>query len=94
LKIGGYHADVEGLVDSGTRLSDWQIKSINTRVGNEETSKDAKPEANFTKFGKTFLRNSARHCNFAGDDCWNVRVHPKIDEISASAGYLAGGQQL
>jgi hypothetical protein len=68
--------------------------SLLTRVGDTPPTKDAIPVANFSKYGKTFLRNSARHCNFAGDDCWHVRVHPKIDAISASAGYLTGGQQL
>jgi hypothetical protein len=33
-------------------------------------------------------------CNFAGDDCWKVRVHPKIDSISHNTGYTTGGQLL
>ena len=35
-----------------------------------------------------------RQCNYAGDDCYFVRVHPKIDQISKSYGSLAGGQTL
>jgi len=27
-------------------------------------------------------------------ECWRVRVHPKIDKISAASGYLLGGQTL
>jgi hypothetical protein len=34
------------------------------------------------------------HCNFAGDDCWYIKTHPKIDTISAASGYMTGGQEL
>jgi hypothetical protein len=44
--------------------------------------------------GDSFLRPSARHCNFAGDECWYVRAHPVIDSISSASGYTSGGQEL
>ena len=34
------------------------------------------------------------HCNFAGDDCWYVKTHPKIDTVSATSGYMTGGQEM
>jgi len=40
------------------------------------------------------LRDSAKHCNFAGDECWYVRTHPKIESVSAASGYTTGGQEL
>ena len=40
------------------------------------------------------MRESAKHCNFAGDDCWYVKTHPKIDTISAVDGYKTGGQTM
>jgi len=46
------------------------------------------------KVGNAFVRDSAKHCNFAGDDCWVVRTHPKIDSISQVDGYVTGGQSL
>jgi hypothetical protein len=38
--------------------------------------------------------DTAKHCNFAGDECWNVRVLPVIDSLSASEGSVNGGQEL
>ena len=46
------------------------------------------------RVGNAYLRDSAKHCNFAGDDCWYVKTHPKIDSISAEDGYTTGGQRL
>jgi hypothetical protein len=44
--------------------------------------------------GLAQVMHSARHCNFAGTDCWTVRVHPKIKKVSANSGYTTGGQRL
>ena len=33
-------------------------------------------------------------CNYAGDDCWKVRVHPRIDEVNFDTGYITGGQNI
>lgn len=46
------------------------------------------------RVGNAYLRESAKHCNFAGDDCWYIKTHPKIDAISAVDGYTTGGQTL
>ena len=46
------------------------------------------------RVGNAFLRDSSKHCNFAGDECWYVRTHPKIDSVSSSSGYTTGGQEL
>lgn len=32
--------------------------------------------------------------NFAGDDTWKVRIHPRIDSINQSEGCVTGGQVL
>lgn len=32
--------------------------------------------------------------NFAGDDSWKIRIHPRIDSISQSEGSVVGGQEL
>jgi hypothetical protein len=37
---------------------------------------------------------TSTHCNFAGDDCWSVRTHPKIEGVSASSGFTTGGQEF
>ena len=46
------------------------------------------------RVGNAYVRESAKHCNFAGDDCWFVRTHPKIDSISKTDGYVTGGQAM
>ena len=51
------------------------------------------PEVRF-RVGNAFLRDSSWHCNFAGDDCWYVKTHPRIDAISQVDGYTTGGQTL
>ena len=61
-------------------------------VINNRPSKSQDPDINFSMFGRTFIRQSHKHCNWAGDDCWTIRIHPKIDGISASYGFLDGGQ--
>ena len=48
------------------------------------------PEVRF-RVGNAYLRDSAYHCNFAGDDCWYIKTHPKIDTISVTDGYITGG---
>lgn len=34
------------------------------------------------------------HCSFDNSQCYNVKTVPKIDSISAQAGYTSGGQPL
>jgi hypothetical protein len=34
------------------------------------------------------------HCTFDGSSCYQVKTVPKIDSISASAGYTSGGQPV
>jgi len=46
------------------------------------------------RVGNAFLRETAKHCNFKGDDCWFIKTHPKITSVSAAEGYTTGGQTL
>lgn len=67
---------------------------MTTRVGKNPPTKSADPDVNFTKFGRANLKETSKHCNFAGTECWRIRVHPKIDKISHASGYVTGGQTL
>jgi len=70
---------------------------VTTIVGRNKPAKSVDPDISFTKYGKVNIKETARHCNFdakEAKECWNVRVHPKIDRISAASGYLLGGQTL
>ena len=93
IKINGTRTDSEGLIDYSTRLSDYVIGALTTKAGNQDPGKDHKPEVRF-RVGNAHIRESAKHCNWAGDECWTVRTHPKITSISAADGYTTGGQTL
>ena len=66
--------------------------SLKTRAGDQHPGNQI-PEVRF-RVGNAYLRESAKHCNFAGDDCWYVKTHPKIDTVSATDGYITGGQTI
>jgi hypothetical protein len=91
LKIGDTLTDWEGLIDSGFRIPDWTTRPATMIVGKNNPAKSADPDVNFTKFGRARLTESSNHCTFDGKECWRIRVHPKIDKISAAQGYLQGG---
>lgn len=40
------------------------------------------------------MPSARQHCSYDGQDCWTVRVHPKISEITQSSGFTSGGQEL
>ena len=93
IKINGTRCDSEGSIDYQTRLDQYEIDALRTKVGNQDPGKNHKPEVRF-RVGNAHIRESAKHCNWAGDDCWTVRTHPKITSISAAEGYTTGGQTL
>ena len=92
IKFSGTRTDSEGLFDNETRLSSYTVGDLATRSGDQHPGEQI-PEVRF-RTGNAFLRETSRHCNFAGDDCWHVRTHPKIDGVSAGSGYTTGGQEL
>jgi hypothetical protein len=96
LRIGGALTDWEGLIDSGTRPAWYDVGGgglLTTIVGGQPPAKSSEARARF-RVGDSYMRHSAKHCNWEGDECWHVRTHPVIDAISASEGYVTGGQEL
>ena len=69
IKINGTRCDSEGSIDYQTRLSQYEIDALRTKVGNQDPGKNHKPEVRF-RVGNAHIRESAKHCNWAGDDCW------------------------
>lgn len=92
IKFDGTRCDSEGLIDYETRLSAYTVGSLKTKAGDQHPG-NQEPEVRF-RVGNAYLRETAKHCNFAGDDCWYVKTHPKIDAISMEEGYVTGGQTL
>lgn len=89
IKLSGTRTDSEGLYISGDRLSGYTVSNLKSRSGDQAPG-DSIPEVRF-RVGNAHLRESAKHCNFAGDECWYVRTHPKIEDVSATTGYTTGG---
>lgn len=93
LSLGDTLTNWADTIDSETTLSSWTLANLDTIVTDQAPTCDVKPKALF-RAGDSFIRASAKHCNFEGDECWNVRVHPLIESIDASEGYATGGQEL
>jgi hypothetical protein len=94
LSLGGLLTNWEETIDSDTRLTTYAYRDpLTTFVGKHPPTKNAKPRALF-RVGDSYTMDTAKHCNFKGDDCWNVRVHPVVDKLSASEGSVLGGQEL
>lgn len=68
------------------------VGGLKTRAGDQHPGRHV-PEVRF-RVGNALLREQSKHCNFAGDDCWYVKTHPKVDTVSAVSGYTTGGQTL
>lgn len=92
IKFGKTRNDFEDLFDSGKRLRSYGVDDLPSRSGDQHPGNSI-PEVRF-RVGNAYLRDSSKHCNFAGDDCWYVKTHPKIDSISAASGFITGGQEL
>lgn len=93
MRIGSTNCDWNGLMDYRTRLTKNDLGKLPAYVGNPKPSKNSKIETRFMS-GYAYKSTRSYHCNYAGDDCWYVRVLPKIETISASSGYSTGGQTL
>ena len=92
IKFSGTRCDSEDLFDNSWRMSSFTVGDLPTRSGDQHPG-DSIPEVRF-RTGNAYLRDSSMHCNFAGDECWYVRTHPKIDSVSAASGYTTGGQEI
>ena len=92
IKFSGTRNDFEELWDNTKRLQAYKVDVLASRSGDQPPGNSV-PEVRF-RVGNAFLRGSSKHCNFAGDDCWYIKTHPKIDSVSAASGFITGGQEL
>jgi hypothetical protein len=93
LSIDRTNVNWEGLINHQTRLIKNTLGKLPAIVGSQKAKKSSDVVARF-RSGHAYKRSTAQHCNFAGDDCWYIRTHPKIESISATEGYSTGGQTL
>ena len=93
LRIGDKNCDWNGLMDYRTRLEKYWLGKLPAYISNPKPNKNSPIDARFMS-GYAYKQTTSYHCNYAGDDCWYVRVLPKIETISASSGYSTGNQTL
>ncbi len=93
IRLGKNLVDWSETVAQDQRLSAWNIDSINAYVTDQQPALNTEPALLFYP-GYAINMPTSKHCNFAGDDCWTVRTHPKIEGISQNSGYTTGGQLL
>ena len=74
IKFSGTRCDSEGLIDYETRLTDYTLGSLTTRAGDQHPGNSV-PEVRF-RVGNAYLRETAKHCNFAGDENTRETVRP------------------
>lgn len=93
LSIGRSNCDWEGLMDHRVRLSKYTLGKLPAMVTDPRPTKSADVVARFVT-GHSYKRSTSYHCGFDGTDCFYLRVHPKIESISASSGSTNGYQTL
>jgi len=74
-------------------LGNFRRGTLYAFVGDQYPAENSEPKLNF-RVGDAVNMPTTQHCNFAGDDCWTVRTHPKIDGLSANSGYTTGSHEL
>ena len=93
IRLGQSTVDYEDTIaDDRGNLVFWSMDEVEGYVG-DNLPGNVEPKL-FYRVGAQINSETATHCNFAGDDCWRVKVHPKVDSVSASTGYKTGGQEI
>lgn len=80
------------MFDFRKRLRGYKVDNLPSRAGDQPIGNSV-PEVRF-RVGNAIIRDSAKHCNFEGDDCWYIKTHPKIKKISRDQSFLTGGKKL
>lgn len=93
IKMGQYLLDTEDIIEDEDRLNGWTHDSQYAIMTDSASMNSTEPKILFYN-GLAVVLRSATHCNFANDDCWVVRVHPRIDTVSFNQGYTTGGQHI
>ena len=95
LMLGDFLTDLSMIEKDHLQYWHYDVTPFTVTVGEDQPpAANVVPRAKF-RVGDSVLREgTAKHCNFAGDDCWYVRVHPRIDAIDKTFGLTTGGQEI
>lgn len=93
IRLGATLVDWEETVEQTDRLNNWSTGHFEAYVGDQFPGMPSDPTIKFHG-GNALNMPTSRKCNFAGDECWTVKTHPKIENLSGNTGYTTGGQNL
>ena len=93
MRIGETLVDWEFTVNQDYRLTRWGMDTLEAQVTEMSPQFNLKPNLLFYT-GYQHDEATVKTCNYAGDDCWKIRVHPKVESVSHDYGFTTGGQQL
>jgi len=88
--MGQYLIDTEEILEDTDRLNGWVHNAQYAIMTDGASMNSTTPRILFWN-GLAQMMRGMTHCNFAGDDCWIVRVHPRIKSVSYNEGYTTGG---
>lgn len=75
-------------------MSGWGHDTFSAVVTDGPAEDDVEPHILYANGYGMIMPDARKHCSFDGEDCWTVRVHPRIKEISQADGWTTGGQEL
>ena len=93
LHMGDYLIDTVDIIEDTDRLNGWVTNFQYAIMTDSASMNSTTPRVLFYNGLAQMLRGMT-HCNFAGDDCWTVRVHPRLTTVNFNDGYTTGGQEI
>lgn len=94
IHMGQYLIDTEDIIADDDRLNAWSHDMQYAVMTDGASMNSTDPRILFYNGLAQVTRVAREHCNFAGDDCYTVRVHPRIKKVSKNEGYITGGQSI
>lgn len=91
--MGDYLLDTQDIIEDTDRLNGWTSNAQYAIMTDSASMNSTTPRILFYN-GLAQMTRGMTHCNFAQDDCWTVRVHPRITTVSFNDGYTTGGQEI
>lgn len=83
LKLGSFHLDTsDTITEQDFRLSGWSHDTFSAVVTDGPAEDDVEPHILYANGYGMIMPDARKHCSFDGEDCWTVRVHPRIKGIS------------
>lgn len=94
MRNDGVLVDFTSTISASTSFGNWRDYGIRGRITEEQPL--GKGELTFLwETGVAAKRNNTmKRCNYAGDDCYEVKTVPVIYNLSSNVGFVSGGLNL